>query len=240
MNAFFFREPISAASHGVWLLLVVPATVWLWRRGGDDLARKLSLLVFGLCAAFCFGASMLFHGARVPARYLRILQAADYIGIYLMIAGTVTPVAWTLLRGRWRRNSLALIWLSAALGAALNIALGRLPLTMSTAFYLGMGWSGVACYLAASRVVTHRALLPILYGGLFYSVGAVMNVLEWPTLWPGVFGFHELFHLFVMAGSLCHFWFMLRVVAPFVEASNPARRHPPELGIERVALPVRV
>jgi len=237
MHTFFFREPINAASHGAWLVLAVPATAWLWRRGGDDLARKLSFLVFGLCAAFCFGASMLYHGARTPARYLRVLEAADYIGIYLMIAGTVTPVAWTLLRGRWRRNTLVLIWLSAALGAGLNLALGGLPLSVSTGFYLGMGWSAVACYVAATRVVTHRALLPILYGGLFYSVGAVMNVLEWPKLWPGVFGHHELFHLFVMAGSLCHFGFMLRVVAPFVADPDPSGRAPRPRA-ELIPLPV--
>ena len=226
MNGSFFREPFNSVSHGLWLVLAVPATAWLWRRGGDDLARKLSFLVFGLCAAFCFGASMLFHGARMPARSLRILAAADYIGIYLMIAGTVTPVAWTLLRGLWRRYTLRLIWLSAALGASLNLLLGGLPLTVSTAFYLGMGWSAVACYVAASRVVSHRALLPILYGGLFYSVGAVMNVMEWPSPWPGVFGYHELFHLLVMAGSLCHFWFMLRVVAPFTGPATANRRYP--------------
>ena len=240
MDLSYLREPISAASHGAWLVLAVPATVLLWRRGGDDLARKLSLLVFGLCATFCFGASTLFHGARPSARYARIIEAADYIGIYLMIAGTVTPVAWTLLRGRWRRNMLALIWTSAALGAALNLLVGRLPLTVSTAFYLGMGWSAVACYIAASRVVTRRALLPILYGGILYSVGAVMNVMQWPSPWPGVFGHHELFHLFVMAGSLCHFWFMLRVVAPFGTNPSPTVRQPTGRGATLVTIPVTV
>src|SRR4051812_22998241 len=93
MNLFAFREPISAWSHGTWLVLALPATIWLWRRGGADLAKKLSLLIFGSCASFCFGASMLYHGARVPDRYLRAFELADYIGIYLMIAGTVTPVA---------------------------------------------------------------------------------------------------------------------------------------------------
>ena len=84
---------------------------------------------------------------------------------------------------------------------------------VATGFYLAMGWGESLCYFELARRINHRALLPILYGGLFYSVGAVLNLLRWPTLWPGVFGPHELFHLFVMAGSLCHFWFMLTVVA---------------------------
>ena len=239
MDLASFREPISAATHGAWMVLAVPATALLWRRGGDDLARKISLLVFGLCATFCFGASALFHAARPSPRYARIIEAADYIGIYLMIAGTVTPVAWTLLRGRWRRSMLALFWTSAALGAALNVFVGRLPLTLSTAFYLGMGWSAVACYVAASRVVTHRALMPILYGGIFYSVGAVMNVMRWPSPWPGVFGHHELFHLFVMAGSLCHFWFILRVVAPFGTNAAVSLRQSSGRRAGLVTIPVR-
>ena len=65
------------------------------------------------------------------------------------------------------------------------------------------------------RILPHRALLPIVVGGLSYSVGAVLNLLRWPPLWPGVFGFHELFHLFVLAGSLAHYWFVLKVVVPF-------------------------
>jgi hypothetical protein len=63
--------------------------------------------------------------------------------------------------------------------------------------------------------VSHRALLPVVLGGLFYSLGAVLNSLRWPTLWPGVFGVHDLFHLFVMADSLTHYWFILKVVVPF-------------------------
>ena len=238
MNLFAFREPVSALSHGIWLVLALPATAWLWRRGGADLARKLSLLIFGLCATFCFGASMLYHGARGPDRYIRAFEMADYIGIYLMIAGTVTPVAWTLLEGRWRRGALGMIWLAAVLGAALNLGLGTLPLSISTAFYLAMGWGAVACYVAAARAVSHRALLPILYGGLFYSVGAALNLLEWPAPWPGVFGHHELFHLFVMAGSFCHFWFMLRVIAPY--GTPPARREPAGRRVEWVPTPCRV
>jgi hemolysin III len=78
-----------------------------------------------------------------------------------------------------------------------------------------MGWGVVFCYDRVARVVSHRALLPVVIGGLFYSAGALMYLAGRPQLWPGVFGTHDLFHLFVIAGSLAHYGFILKVVVPF-------------------------
>ncbi len=209
------REPISAWSHCTGLVLALPATWLLLRRAASDRGRWVSLLVFGLSLGVCYGASTLYHGVRLPAAQTSAFETADYIGIFVLIAGTATPIAWTLLLGRWRRNVLALIWGMAAAGSVVNLVRGRLPLTLATGFYVGMGWAAVLCYFEIARRTSHRALRPILYGGLFYSVGAGINLMEWPSIRPGVFGHHELFHLFVLAGSLCHFWFMLTVVAPY-------------------------
>ena len=98
---------------------------------------------------------------------------------------------------------------------------------MTTGLYLGMGWGVVACYAELARVVSHRALRPLVAGGLSYSVGAVLNLLRWPVLWPGLFGAHELFHLFVLAGSLAHYRLMLRVVVPFGRGSGGLARSGP-------------
>src|SRR5256885_1113793 len=84
-------------------------------------------------------------------------------------------------------------------------------LLLAPCVYLGLGWGIVACYREIERVVSRRDLLPIAAGGVSYSVGAVLNLLGWPVLWPEVFGAHELFHLFVMAGSLAHYGFALGV-----------------------------
>jgi hemolysin III len=97
---------------------------------------------------------------------------------------------------------------------------------LSTCVYLGLGWGVVACYRELERAVSRRAMLPIAAGGMSYSVGAVLNVLRWPVLWPGVFGAHELFHLFVVVGSLAHYWFMLKVIVPFVRKPWDASRVP--------------
>ena len=98
-----------------------------------------------------------------------------------------------------------------------GLADGGKPLSdeTSTAMYIGMGWTGLLCYCELARRLSRRAIRPVWVGGLIYSIGAIINELKWPVLWPGVLGSHELFHIFVMAASWCHFTFMLRVVAPF-------------------------
>lgn len=209
-----FREPVSAWSHCLWLLLSIPATVWLWRRGGGDRAKQCSLVVFGVSLGCCYAGSTLYHGVRLSAEGLALCNLLDYIGIYLLIAGSYTPLAWNMLDGRWRQGTLIGAWAMAAAGITLQVVYRTLPQSVSTGLYLAMGWAAIFCYLEIARRLTHRPLRLILAGGILYTVGALINLLEWPVFWPGVFGAHELFHLFVMAGSFCHFVFMLQVVAP--------------------------
>jgi hemolysin III len=212
------REPFSSLSHAAWLLLSLPATALLWRLGRGDRLKQFSLLAFGLSLSFCFAGSVLYHSVRLPLPQLAWFEALDFIGVYLLIAGTVTPVAVVVLRGRWRCGILATVWLMGVSGIGLRLA--GVPLTrfVSTGIYLGMGWAVVLSYFELAETLGHRAIRPGVLGGLLYSLGAVLNHLHWPVLFPGVFSAHELWHLFVMAGSLSHFWFMLRVVVPFERA----------------------
>ena len=188
--------------------------------------KRLSLLIYGLTLAFCYLASSLFHGVRLPSAQLATFARLDGVGIFALIAGSYTPLAWCLMRGRWRQWTLAIVWGVAAMATAL-IATGRhFPLAWSTGLYLGMGWGSLVCYSEIAQVVSHRALLPIVGGGLSYSLGAVLNLLHWPVLYPGIFGTHELFHLFVLAGSLAHYRFILKVVVPFVPAAHDVPLQP--------------
>jgi hemolysin III len=222
VNLFDLREPVSAWSHFIGLLMALFGTFVLWRRSrGGPPAKRLSLLVFALCLAFCYVASTLYHGLLLSPDRLGVYDRLDRIGIFLLIAGTYTPLAWCLLRGRWRWATLASVWLVAAVASTL-LAMGLSPPTaLGTGVYLAMGWGSIACYSELARVVSHRALRPLLAGGLLYSAGAVFNLLRWPVLRPGFFGAHELFHLFVLAGGLCHFWLVLRVVVPFEHGTRP-------------------
>ena len=110
MELLDFREPVSAWSHCAGLLLALPGTLLLWRRGGTGYGKRLSLLVYGLSLAFCYSASTLYHGVRLPAARIDAFARLDSIGIFALIAGSYTPLAWCLMRGRRRRWTLGIVW----------------------------------------------------------------------------------------------------------------------------------
>jgi hemolysin III len=215
-----FREPVSAWTHCLWMLLALPGTLFLWRLGRGDRPKQISLLLFGLSLVACYGGSTLYHSVRLPQADIDLCERLDHVGIYILIAGSYTPVAFTMLQGRWKWGSLSLVWLLAAGGIGLRCAFWDIPAWLYTGLYLVMGWGAVLCYFELARAVSHRALFPLVLGGVFYSVGALLNLAQWPILWPDVVGAHELFHLFVMAGSLTHFGFMVQWVVPFERAGG--------------------
>src|SRR4051812_9485123 len=95
------REPVNTLSHGAWFVLSIPAIVLLWRRGRGDLGKRISLVVFGLSLAACFAGSTLYHGVRGSEGRISLFALVDYIGIYLLIAGSYTPIVWNVMSGRW-------------------------------------------------------------------------------------------------------------------------------------------
>ena len=222
MHEFSFREPVSAWTHLAGLVLSLVGTSILLRRGGRELGKRISLLVYGLSLVICYLASTLYHGVQFEGEQLAPFVRLDSIGIFTLIAGSYTPIAWNLMRGRWRTWTLSAVWGTAASAIVLIASGRRFSAVLGTSIYLVMGWGFVVCYARISRVVSHRELLPVILGGVFYSVGAVLNLLRRPTLWPGYFNTHDLFHLFVIAGSLAHYRFILDVVV----RSRPGR-HPP-------------
>jgi hemolysin III len=242
MLPFDIREPINAWSHGAGLMMAMPVTWLLWKqcdkwnpcalsktcqsasscgatRRSCGAARyhqlkAFSLLVFGLSLMLCYAASATFHGVPLRGKPLNPFQRLDHIGIYLLIAGTYTPIVWSMLRGPWLWGTLTTVWTIAAISIVKIWYGGVFPIWVATLIYLAMGWGAMFCYRELARTYTHRNLLSLPLGGIFYSVGAIINLAKWPVFSPGFFGAHELFHLFVIAGSASHVWFMLQVVIP--------------------------
>jgi hemolysin III len=227
MDLLHPREPVNTWSHAIWLMVALAGVLLLWRCGRTDRARQLTLLIYGLTLVFCSGCSTLFHGVRLPDEQIRTFALLDYMGIYMLIAGTYTPIAWTFLRRHWRLGVLGLVWVWAAIGITIHLTRETVPLWLSTALYLAMGWGAIFCYVELTRRLSHRTLLPVIAGGVLYSLGAVINLVRTPVLWPGVFEAHELFHVFVVAGSLCHFYFILAVVGPSGLDQENGTRPPP-------------
>ena len=230
------REPINALSHGAGMLLALPVTWFLWKRcvavydagkitspmvrERHQRIKAVCLVVFGITLTVCYGTSAAFHGARVSGESLTRLQRLDHVGIYLLIAGTYTPIAWGLMRGPWLWGTLVAAW-TTALVCGTRVWCGSLmPMWLSTLTYLVMGWGALFCYNELARTHSHRKLLLLPLGGLFYSVGAVLNLTHWPAVVPGVFAAHEIFHFFVIAGTTCHVLFMLGVVIPCPEPNS--------------------
>ena len=214
MTSSIFREPANAWTHLLGLALALPGAWLLWKRGAGDLGRRVSLLVYGISLVACYAASTLYHGVKLPEDQLGPFIRLDSEGIFLLIAGSYTPLAWNLMRGRWRVGTLLAVWGTAGLAIGVLASGRRFTPVMGTCLYLAMGWGVIVCYAKVAQVVSHRAMRPLVLGGVAYSVGAVINLLAWPRLWPEVFGAHALFHLFVIAGSLAHFWFILKVIVP--------------------------
>jgi hemolysin III len=235
MDLFDLREPVNAWSHGAGMMLALPVTWVLWKRcaplgycdqlGMEDWRgatryqrnKALGLLIFGISMIVCYGVSAAFHAVHPRGELLSRLQRLDHVGIYLLIAGSYTPVAVALLRGAWSWGTLATVWTVALLCSSRVWYGGVLPMWISTLVYLTMGWGALVCYCELARTFSHRTLLPLPIGGVFYSVGALINLAHWPIFWPGRFGSHELFHFFVIAGSASHIFFMLKVVIPAAE-----------------------
>ena len=138
MALFELREPVSAWSHGAGLLLALPGSLLLWRRsGGDHPAKRLCLLVFGLSLASCYTASTHYDGLRIPAHRLALFDRLDRIGTFVLIVGMCTPLAWSLMRGRWRWSTLTTIWSFTAVASGLLAIGGSFPPLLTTALDLG-------------------------------------------------------------------------------------------------------
>jgi hemolysin III len=136
------------------------------------------------------------------------------MSIFVLIAGTYTPFCLLALDGGWRWGLLGLVWGLALCGVLLKALWMGAPRWLSVALYLGMGWVAVIAAPALVRAVPPDGITWVLAGGVVYSAGALVYGLKRPNPIPGVFGFHEVWHVFVLAGSVCHFWAVLHYVAP--------------------------
>ena len=209
-----FKDPISGLMHVVTAAAALVGVLVLVAASPPALAARLALLVYGLSLVLMFTASSLYHLVKTsPARELW-LRKLDHTAIYLLIAGTYTPVCVIVLSGAWRWGLLLAIWLLALLGIALKLVYMKTPRWLTVVLYMVMGWLGVVGFGPLLAALPPAAFGWLLAGGLLYSVGALIYATRRLDLWPGVFGFHEIWHIFVSAAGAAHYIFMLRYVAP--------------------------
>jgi hemolysin III len=206
------REPVSALSHLAGTLLALVATVAVTRRAR---ARGLGrwgvrrMVAYGLTLVLVFGASTAFHFPTWAPEHLVLLKKLDHAAIFLVIAGTGTAI-YGAVRRRWTTYLTAGLWVLTVAGGAIKMLVWPMPLWLTAVIYLTLGWTAASGLLAlvGRMEPVHRRLL--LGGTLAFTLGAVVFATGGPVLWRGVVEGHEVFHLFVLAGTAFFFTFVYR------------------------------
>lgn len=194
------RPVLRGRLHQVAAAASIGGLVWLVRSAPNGRAAAAAW-IYGLASVLLYTTSSSYHVLARSPRARRIMQRADHSMIYVLIAGTFTPVAILALPGPWRWPALAVMWIGAVAGAVIKIvALERLS-KLGAALYIVLGWAG----LIALPTLWHRpgTLALIVTGGVLYTLGAILFALNRPVLSPRWFGYHEVWHSFgVAAGAL--------------------------------------
>lgn len=210
------REPVNGLTHAAGAVLGAVALIVLVgsAAGADKAQHVLAFAIYGASLILLYSASALYHLLPVGERALTILRRIDHMMIYVLIAGTYTPICLIVLSGAGGMALLAAVWLIAVVGMFFSGLFLHAPRWLSTSLYVAMGWMAIVVVVPLVQALTAEGLLWLCAGGLFYTVGAIVYAIKKPNPCPGTLGFHEIWHLFVLAGSACHFMMMLRCVLP--------------------------
>jgi len=208
------REPVNGITH---LLAAVAAFVGLFALvylAKENVARLASLGIYGSTLVLMFSASAIYHLINAGPRLTVLLRKLDHSAIYLLIAGTYTPICLYYFTGFWRFGFPGVIWSLALIGIAVKLVVVSAPRWLTASVYLLMGWLSVAAIGEILSTMPPGALIWLFLGGVFFTAGAVIYILKKPDPFPGVFGFHEVWHIFVILGAFSHFALMLAYIAP--------------------------
>jgi hemolysin III len=194
----YLREPVNTVTHALGILLALGFGIaFLWRGN-----INLTLVIFASSMAVLYLCSSLYHGLKVSNRGILWLQKFDHSAIFVLIAGTYTPVLWTGLPDPWRWVALGAVWGVTVVGIALKF-LTDLPEWLSLTLYILQGWLAVALLPVFLHSLPAVAFAALVVGGLLYTAGVPFYASRRQWRWRG-FGAHEVWHLFVLAGSVAH------------------------------------
>jgi len=211
------KDPISGLTHSIGAVLSVVGLSLLLSEAINPLRpwHLITYFVFGFGMTLLYTASTLYHWLPLNPAGTRCLRKLDHMMIFVMIAATYTPICLIPLRGPWGWSLFGSVWGLAALGMFMKLYWFGAPRWFSTLFYAVMGWLVLVGIWPIFQTLQRPALLWLVIGGGFYTIGALIYAFKKPNPWPGWFGFHEIFHILVMLGSFSHFWLMYRYVAEF-------------------------
>jgi hemolysin III len=213
------REPVNGLTHLAAAVLALLGLVGLLILGHDSLVKVIALLIYGFSLVLMFSSSAAYHLIKARPRSMQVLRKLDHTAIYALIAGTYTPICLHFFSGFWAWGVLVIIWGLALAGIVVKLFVIKAPRWLTAGIYLVMGWLSLMAIRQMLLFMPVGALVCLLLGGLFFTVGAVVYILKKPDFFPGIFGFHETWHIFVILGCLSHFILMAAYVAPRTAAA---------------------
>lgn len=212
------QNPVRGFLHGGAAIAALAGTIYLVNRAGSDTGILIGSLIFGLALLVMYTTSSLYHSVPWRPDWKQRLQRIDHSMIYLVVAGTVTPIAVAGLTGTDVWWCLGLVWSIAIVGILLKLVLPGVSTGLSVTLQLGMGWTVIFWIPQMWSTLGPGAIVLIAVGGLFYTVGTVIFMMKRPKLFPRSFSYHELFHVFVVLASISHF---LAVALYAIPAATP-------------------
>ncbi|MDD4440224.1 MAG: hemolysin III family protein [Tissierellia bacterium] len=210
------KEITSALTHlgGAIFGVIALSLLLIEAIKAGSLIALTSFLIFGLSMIFLYSTSCVYHFIDSSKKKAKvIMRKLDHIMIFVLISGTYTPVCLLILNKNIGYKLLTVVWSITIIGAFIKIFWINAPRWVSAGLYLGMGWMSVVVFMPLVRSMAAGGIFWLLSGGLLYTVGGIIYGLKKPAIDKPWFGFHELFHIFVLAGSFCHFMMMYFYVA---------------------------
>lgn len=198
------QERVSFYTHFIGIFASIAGTMILLSVT-SSIQEKLVSLIYGFSIIFLFSASSLYHALKQKENETSIWRKLDHLAIFFMIAGTYTPVTYVYLEGAWFWSIISIQWGLVLFGVFFKFCFIKAPRILYTLIYLAMGWMAIIPINKFLNGMTLEIELYLFTGAASFTIGAIIYALKKPTILPGVFGFHELFHLFILLGGILHY-----------------------------------
>jgi hemolysin III len=189
----------------LWAFIVFAALGAVLIATAPGARERVAGAVFGVALVLTFGVSALYHRVTWRPAARRLMRRLDHASIYLLIAGTYTPYGLLVLSGAWQFSVLGVVWIGAALAIAQRLIWVDAPKWLAALAGISLGWVGVVAFPQIVSATGSAGTALVIAGGLLYTLGAVVYVVQRPDPVPSVFGYHEVFHLMTIAAAACHF-----------------------------------
>lgn len=210
-----FREPFSGFSHMVGAIISLLGLCFLlfaqFHSNNYNIYTLISTVIFGISLILLYTASSVYHLTVAKDSIINILRKIDHAMIFVLIAGSYTPICLVLLETPIRYYMLAIIWAVAIIGILFKLYWINCPSWLSSTIYIAMGWMAIFIFNPLSKVVSSIGLSILVLGGVLYTIGGIIYCLERKGK-HRTFGAHEIFHIFVLLGSFTHYYFIYRYV----------------------------